>query len=264
MSRSELALAFDGIRDKSDYALTLSLGSICVGPDASLRVEVLVNGEHAAAREFSYGDPQWRIELPALMPADGEVDLTLMIEEPSSPLELGWSADERRLGIFVQAVRLEEVDSSLGLGQEVVFSQGSGAERLLGEGWSELEPTGVWTDREQASLVLHVTDAPPGDIELVLAVDPFVTPDHPELKVEVSARGKQLGARVFRHRRAAFRLGRGHGPFRISLPAAVRDETGRTVLELRIHDPARPVDLGLSDDSRRLGLYLRSLEARRR
>jgi hypothetical protein len=259
-SRSELALALDGIRE-SDYVLALSLGSICVGSDASLRVEALVNGERAAARDVSYGDLELRVESPAPVPADGDVDLTLMIEEPSSPLELGWSADDRRLGILVRAVTLEEVDRSLRLGEEMVFSQGSGAERLLGEGWSALEPTGVWTDGEKASLVLKLMDAPPGDVELVLAVDPFVTPDHPELKVEVSAQGEQLGARVFRHRRAVFRPGKAHRPLRAVLPASVRDETGRAVLELRLHDPAKPLDLGLSDDSRRLGLHLRSLAA---
>ena len=49
-SRSELALALEGIGE-GDYVLALSLGSICVGPDASLRVEALVNGERAAARD---------------------------------------------------------------------------------------------------------------------------------------------------------------------------------------------------------------------
>jgi hypothetical protein len=34
------------------------------------------------------------------------------------------------------------------------------------------------------------------------------------------------------------------------------------VLELRLRHPARPVDLGISDDSRRLGVRLRSLEIR--
>jgi hypothetical protein len=262
-SRSELAFALDGIGE-GDCALILSLGSICVGPEASLRVEALVNGEFADARELGYGDPEWRIELPVQVPADGEVDLTLMVEEPRSPLELGWSADDRRLGILVRAVTLEEADRSLRLGEEIVFSEDSGAERLLGEGWSAPEPTGVWTDGEKASLVLRLMDAPPEDVELVLAVDPFVTPDHPDLRVDVSARGEQLGARVFRHRRALFRLGKGHQPLHVTLPASVRGETGQVLLELRLQDPARPVDLGLSDDARRLGLHLRSLVARRR
>ena len=151
------------------------------------------------------------------MPADGEVDLAFVIEEPSSPLELGWSDDDRRLGILLRTVTLEEVDRSVRPGETIVFSQGSGAERLLGEGWSALEPTGVWTDGEKASPRAQTDGRPAGDVELVLAVDPFVTPDHPELKVEVSAQGEQLGARVFRHRRAVFRLGKADRPLRVRL-----------------------------------------------
>ena len=201
-------------------------------------------------------------QLPTPVPADGEVDLAFEIEEPRTPLELGWSADDdRRLGILLRTMTLLEHDRSLRLGEKIAFSQGSGAERLLGEGWSGLEPTGVWTDGERASLVLKLTDAPPGDVELDLKVAPFVTPEHPELRVEVSALGEQLGARAFRYRRAIFRRGK---HLRVALPASVRDETGRAVLELRLHDPARPLDLGLSDDSRRLGLNLRSLAVQRK
>jgi hypothetical protein len=262
-SRSELALALDGIGE-SDYALVISLGSICVAPDATLRVEALLNGERAAARELQFGDPDWRIESPAPAPADGEVDLTFTIEDPSSPRDLGWSADDRRLGVLLRAITLEEVDRSVRLGEEVVFAEGSGAERLLGRGWSALEPTGVWTDGETARLVLKLTPDPPGDAELVFDIEPFVTPDHPELRVEIYARGEQLGTRVFRHRRGLFRLRKLARPLRAVLPAAVRDARGRTPLELRLHAPASPRDLGLSDDLRRLGLHLRSLTVRTR
>ncbi len=92
------------------------------------------------------------------MPA--EVDLAFVIDEPKSPAEAGWSDDDRRLGIRLQAVALEEVDRSVRPGERIVFSEGSGTERLLGEGWSFLEPTGVWTDGERASLVLNADGAP--------------------------------------------------------------------------------------------------------
>jgi hypothetical protein len=37
----------------------------------------------------SHGDPEWQIELPGPVPADGEVDFAFIVEEPRPPLELG-------------------------------------------------------------------------------------------------------------------------------------------------------------------------------
>jgi hypothetical protein len=254
-SRSELALALDGIGD-SDYALVLSVGSVCVSEDASLPIEAFVNGTRAAARAFSYGDPEWRIELPSPAPADGKVDLAIVINDPNSPLELGWSDDERRLGILLREVTLEEIDRSVRAGEQVVFSEGSGAQRLLGEGWSTLEQTGVWTVGEEAFLVLRPRDLSPATAEVVLAVSAFVTPDHPELGVDISALDERLGGRVFRD-------GEGQRLLRIPFPEAAASAT-RTVFRLGISEPARPVDLGLTDDARRLGLHLEWLMVRRK
>ena len=254
-SKSDLALSIEGVGE-GDYAVILSLGSVCVGLDASLRVEGFVNGERVAVRDLRYGDPEWRIELPAPLPADGEVDLTFRIEEPRSPLELGWSDDERRLGFLVRSIKLEEVDRSVQRGETIVFAEGSGAERLLEQGWSAPEESGVWTNDEKASLVLKPTDVPLGNGELVLAGSAFLTPDHPRLKVEVWALGEQLGGRVFHHGEAQRLL-------RVPLPATAVP-AGRIPFELRLFNPARPVDLGLGDDDRRLGLHLEWLMVRKR
>jgi GT2 family glycosyltransferase len=250
-SRSQLALKLEGIGE-SDYTLVLSLGSICVDGDASLRLEALVNGERASARDFSFGDPEWRIASPSASPRDGNVDLTFIIEEPRSPRAVGWSADERPLGVLVRAIAVEDADRSVRPGEKIIFSEGSDTGRLLCDGWSRLEPTGVWTDGDEASLLLRLTDAPPIDAELILGVTPFVAPDHRELRVGFSALGEQLASQVFRH-------GNADRLVRIPLPAAARGHAARMRFELRLHDPARPVDLGLSGDERLLGLHLQWL-----
>ena len=154
---SELAVAFGGVCE-NDCVLTLWVGGICVELDESLKVRLLVNGSQAANREFRQDSPAiglaWRVELPAGLLADGKADLTFLIEEPRSPLALGWSADDdRQLGIHLRTVTLEDVDRSVLPRERVVFSEGTGAERLLGDGWSVLDPTGVWTIGETASLV---------------------------------------------------------------------------------------------------------------
>jgi hypothetical protein len=196
------------------------------------------------------------------MPANGEVDVTFIVDEPRSPRDLGWSDDDRRLGIRLEAVTVREIHRSVPVGGTVAFGEGSGAERLLLDGWSALEAKGVWTDGPQATLALTPAPARPGALELVLEGDPFVLPEHPELTVEAIVRGEKLGGRTFRHRRGARLLRRRHPPLRVVVPAAARDDAGRLALELRLREPARPVDLGLSSDDRSLGFRLRSLTVR--
>ena len=260
-SRSELALALDGIGE-GDRVLTLTIGSICVARDSSLRVSALVNGEPLSDRVFHYGDPEWILELPPRAQADDRVDLAFEVEAPTTPRALGWSDDERRLGINLRRLRLEEVDRTVRPGERVEFPEGSGGERLLGKGWSALEPTGVWTDGDTATLVLELTGFPPGDAELTLDGYAFVTPDHPRLAVEITANGERLGSRVFRHLRRPLRRRLAQPPLVVSLPAFARDETGRAVVELRLREPVSPLQLGLSEDARPLGFHLQSLTVR--
>jgi hypothetical protein len=252
--RATLALNLDGI-GKSDYVVVLSLRTICVEPGAALRAEVLVNGERVQSRDLKYGDPDWQFELPTPVPAGGKVDLTFELGGLRSPSALGWSDDDRSLGILLRSLMLEELDRSIPFGEKVVFGEGSGAERLLGEGWSAIESTGVWTDGNRARLILR-PDGMSDEAELVLSVAPFVAPGHTVVEVEASSHGEHLGTRVFRH---------GEVPrlVRLPLPPAVRKLRGRTELELRIRDPARPTDLGLGNDARELGIQLRWLMVRK-
>jgi hypothetical protein len=215
-----------------------------------------VNGEHIASRELNFGDSDWQVELPAPAPAEGKAELTFEVDEPRSPLELGWSDDERPLGLLLHSVALDEVDRSIRPDEKISFGEDVGAERFLAEGWSSLEPAGVWTDGERASLVLRLTDGVPDNAELVLNVAPFVMPEHPVLEVGASVAGRQLAIRVFRHGDVPSLL-------RVPVPPGVRGAGGRTVVQLELRDPARPSDLGLGDDTRCLGVQLRWLLLRR-
>jgi hypothetical protein len=180
-----------------------------------------------------------------------------MIEEPRSPLAVGWTTvDERPLGILIRTITLLERDRSVALGENIFFGEGSGADRFLGEGSSDLELTGLWTVGERASVIIEPRVARRIDLELILEVTGLVTPDHPEIELTLTALGERLAIRVFRH-------GKPHRRLRVRLPGATRGETARIVLELHVRNPARPVDLGLGSDDRRLGLHLRSLVVRR-
>ena len=49
----------------------------------------------------------WRIQLPAHVVARGNVQLTFVVDEPRTPLSVGWSDDERQLGVQLRSLRIE-------------------------------------------------------------------------------------------------------------------------------------------------------------
>jgi hypothetical protein len=250
--RSELRIGVDGIGG-GEYTLALSAGMICIGSDETLRVDVHANGDRIASRQFT--DPSarpWRIDLPAHVVRDGEIELMFVVDQPRSPLQLGWSTDDRRLGVQIRDLTLEPVDHSLQVGETVVFCEGSGAQRFLGDGWSGLESAGVWTAEQTAHLAFRLTDSPSADVEVALEVVPFVTAEHREAKVEFWAGGQQVGTHTFTYEGDEQTV-------HIDLPRVPMDSAGRALLDFHMREPARPADLGMGTDSRRLGVYLRSL-----
>ena len=150
--------------------------------------------------------------------------------DPARPVDLGVSSDARRLGLHLRSLTLGDLDHSVEPRQPVVFGEGTDGERLLAGGWSLPDATGVWTDGDCARLVLELKAEPQSEAVLVLDVDPFVTPEHAELTVDVWALDTHLARRVFRYDDVEGRLV-------LRLPPSVRDERGRTVLDFRFEDP---------------------------
>jgi hypothetical protein len=163
--RSDLAVAFDG--GEGDAVLALAVGGICVGPDESISVELLVDGERAALRDFRQGrwrsvlpalrgrvspavgqvaktalpdmatdrlrplsrrltaptavqrrilrltEIVWRVQLPFRLVAQRNAQLTFVIDEPRTPRAVGWSDDERQLGIHLRSLMLEQAGRPL-------------------------------------------------------------------------------------------------------------------------------------------------------
>jgi len=158
--RSELAVTFEGGLEHG--VLALAVDGTCVGPDETISVELLVDREHVARRDFgqawwrsawpafrrrashraepvpqkpvqdaAFDRPRqfyqrvaaaqavrkgisalteivWRIELPFPVDTQRNSEIAFLIDEPHSPLDLGWSHDERPLGIHLRSLRLEQ------------------------------------------------------------------------------------------------------------------------------------------------------------
>ena len=92
--------------DEGEYALSLLIGMVCVDSASPLNVELLVNGERVAARNFtdSAVGGLWRVALPSHVAGSGTAELTFLVDEPRSPQALGWSTDDRALGIHIRTL----------------------------------------------------------------------------------------------------------------------------------------------------------------
>ncbi|HEY7267969.1 MAG TPA: nucleotidyltransferase family protein [Solirubrobacterales bacterium] len=122
----------------------------------------------------------------------------------------------------------------------------------LVNGWSFAESEGRWTDGAEATLALR-TSPRAGDLAIDVTALPLLHPEHPALDVEVWANDRPVGVWGYRLDQEA------PASRRLVLP---QDSLARSdVLEIAfvLRDPCRPMELGLSEDPRRLGLFVREL-----
>ncbi len=161
-----------------------------------LTVDVWALDTHLARPVFHYDDVEDRLVLrlpPSVRDERGRTVLDFRFEDPARPVDLGVSSDARRLGLYLRSLTLGDLDHSVEPRQPVVC-EGTDGERLLAGGWSLPDATGVWTDGDCARLVLELKAEPQSEAVLVLDVDPFVTPEHAELTVDVWALDTHLAS----------------------------------------------------------------------
>jgi hypothetical protein len=93
-----------------------------------------------------------------------------------------------------------------------------------------------------------------GAVEVAFEIDAFVVPEHPTLHAVVHANGTLVASWTFTYPRVA-----AWQAFRVDTSAS---GGGIVVLEFMLSTPRAPSEIGLSGDTRRLGLKLQRLEVR--
>ncbi len=127
-------------------------------------------------------------------------------------------------------------------GRAVSLGLGSGDEAVLAGGFSLPDSAdGRWTFGDRARFLVRVAH---DDGPLALSIDALPIRDRQRVRLSVNG-GRPLRARW-------------NGPNRVRVP--VRANGGELLVDLRIKAPVSPAQLGLSDDARPLGLFIRSLE----
>jgi hypothetical protein len=106
---SEAVLRFkaDAFKDQ-DILITANGMGFLPGMGKTQRVDVEVNGILVATWNFSSSKQLLKAKIPKKVSNSGILNLTFVIERPTSPLELGLSKDPRKLGLALQNITLSK------------------------------------------------------------------------------------------------------------------------------------------------------------
>ncbi|AXJ03793.1 hypothetical protein CFN16_06485 [Pseudomonas fluorescens] len=133
-------------------------------------------------------------------------------------------------------------------GQTLTFNYRN---RQLASGWSTPESWGTWTEGHQAKIQLRVL--PPAR-SIVIDALAFISPGHPGQRVIVSLNGQQ----VLETRLTQLQGNRLEVPISAALNQRLGNDA-RLEIELQLPDAVSPRQLGINDDSRIMGLGLKTL-----
>ena len=181
--------------------------------------------------------------------------LTFRIRKPVRPAELGISPDTRALGLHLCSLTLKkalELDRLPKVGDTLNLADTEIDEPSLIDGWSLPEPGGRWTLDHEATIAWDIRGQ---DEDLTIRVDGFALlyEKTPLQEIDLWANDRHIASWCFNISTAS------PLPARISIPRELIRNRDVLMLTFRIRNPVRPAELGISPDTRALGLHLCSL-----
>ncbi|TMJ01372.1 MAG: hypothetical protein E6G97_15925 [Alphaproteobacteria bacterium] len=133
------------------------------------------------------------------------------------------------------------------MGEKIAFRGSGQSDDYKLAGWSDPEPWGTWTDGPAASLEIPIGFDPQGAVRMTCVASGFVPPSRAQQVAHVVVNGEVVG-------HWTFKPGEASQPRHAIIPADVVARQTPLRIDFLIGDPTAPLDLGLSEDSRRLGI----------
>jgi hypothetical protein len=141
----------------------------------------------------------------------------------------------------------------ISIGQNLTFHIGGSGLPALQSGWSTPESWGTWSDGDQSTIALKLTDLPKHDPQMVVKGLTFLFGSHQSLIVKVDINGTPVASITY--------LPGDKGSHSISVPRKViLSDGGRLLVHFAYDTPKSPKELGKSGDVRKLGLGLSELQ----
>jgi hypothetical protein len=259
-------------KPRGSLFLCVNLTAFLAQTHADLEVDIAANGVGLARWRFDLTHPEdidhcWRdAVIPAEIASRDEIHVTLQINQPISPIELGLSEDRRLLGIMLHELSISAANrgflgkvrpSAYPLPRPIDFAADPDARRYLVSGWSITElGRGVWSIGPLAEMAFRIEPKIRGSLALRVNLTAFLAAPHTELAVNVAANGAGIARWRFDLTHSD---GIQHSSWReASIPAKIASDD-EIHITLQIEHPASPQELGLSEDCRLLGIMLHEL-----
>ncbi|MDD5175816.1 MAG: DUF6311 domain-containing protein [Sterolibacterium sp.] len=140
--------------------------------------------------------------------------------------------------------------------ERIYFSSNGTGQKYKLLGWSAPENWGTWSDGDTASLLLDLSSRPKNDLELLIDGHAFLADKHPSQEVDIL---------VNNHHAATLNYNQQHnsGVRVVKIPKVLAlEKNGQLLIKFNFKNAKSPAELGLSEDARRLGLGIVSLELR--
>jgi hypothetical protein len=144
-------------------------------------------------------------------------------------------------------------DSSARMEKLSFTSEGTGKKYQL-YGWSTPEKWGTWTDGNVAFALLPLTNSPKKDLKLLIDGHAFLTDEHTSQEVDILVNNHTVATLKY-----DLQSTNKVRAVKISKTLAL-EKNGELLIKFNIKNPKSPLELGLSGDSRKLGLGIVSLE----
>jgi len=216
---------------------------------SSQHVTLLINGQSAANWQVSEAG-SYSVVVDAGQHGGSEtLQLQLLLPDATRPAQLLQSEDVRQLGVMLQQLSLE-LPHYYTLGTTLDFGPDGNAEPYLAEGWSVGEPGFRWTDGMVASLLLPLDGRTQDELLLHFSARPFT--------VDGQLAEQQLTLRVNGENLAQWSLQQSE-QLTLPIPAALVATQRSLHIEFVLPDAASPEVLGVSQDTRQLGIALQEL-----
>ena len=138
--------------------------------------------------------------------------------------------------------------------EEILFSAGEANAALLINGWSQIEGWGVWSQGSISDILIRLPANGGKNVNMRGVFLAFVNQRHPVQVLDIFVNEEKLDRLRFEH-------GKENITHQLTIPASVFERSPtQTHIRFVVASPVSPASLGLSADTRQLGVAMHSLQ----